>query len=689
MTNFAKAAKEIFEILLSYNYEVKLYDEDGMDTAEPEEARRFVAPKHNLMVAISDNDDNSNVRLFYGKSTHASDVEGLIQALRTGATKYALTFGASQSEKEITPKDLSNLASISERKQVKMTDSLTEGMYGTTRSSYLRMENARMIVRHSRRIDDSQIGARGRCVEQIFIENASGERLLFPSTQIAPARAMTQHVNQGGNFADEVGSQIMRMTNDYANLGQAAVYVNANAASLQEGAMQVREACRAKMRECRKTFERLSKPSSYVKEAAKMMEAANMLAECGEEEIDETRISEVKQLLNNADLPRSVYECCCRAMDKMKEEKPMTEDGVQRPPSKPIKPTIGVLGRRVDLQAWEDLKAGKIDLKSGNDAQLVDRVPIPKEVKGPLANLLWQLSNLLPRVKDETLGNLLHAVFDDLATASETGNIPTRSSPDEWTGKSGGPAAKDWEKDLRVMKAIASKAVKSAHMEPALAENFRPVNEYIAWLDQFNPDHLLSERFGGLGAMDPYSTINGRDMGDVFDGAIDDAIEAFDPQEFIDSPEMTDIISGRDPKDPEENSLTKDEVLDGLAAYLQHYIETYSGDFDTGFEGDLSSVSEELFDRAAEALQAEGFVIENAHNDESLSEFRDNDAETELTLSDLLMPKPDMGNSLKKQVSKTVVKNPDTKKDQMPGSEYIDRLQSIAWTTVGPNGQAY
>ena len=86
-----------------------------------------------------------------------------------------------------------------------------EGMYGTSRSSYSTLEGkagrTRMIVRHTQKVDETKVVARSRFVESIMIENQLGERMLFPTNGLAPARAMTQHVNMGGGFPITSGSK--------------------------------------------------------------------------------------------------------------------------------------------------------------------------------------------------------------------------------------------------------------------------------------------------------------------------------------------------------------------------------------------------------------------------------------------------------------------------------------------------
>jgi hypothetical protein len=173
-----------------------------MAVAEPSEARRFMAHPKNLMVSLVDADDNSRITLSIGKAVAINDVLGLDQKLRTLATKYNMIFRAQRYGKVINPKNFADLAKITEQEDIEMQ--VCEGMYGTSRSSYLRLEHARMIVRHNAKIDTN---ARQRCIESIFVESSKG-RQQMPTADLWTGRAMVQHLNQGGRFDDPVGRLI-------------------------------------------------------------------------------------------------------------------------------------------------------------------------------------------------------------------------------------------------------------------------------------------------------------------------------------------------------------------------------------------------------------------------------------------------------------------------------------------------
>lgn len=637
-----------------------MYDTDNKKIVEPEEARRFFIKPKNMLISIIDDDDNSRISLFYGKSIHASDITSLMTSLRTTATKYAIGFTAQQYGQEIEPKDIAKISAsiveniqdknmkidiidteiifgsmknqdgyiviahtsdwhidsyiypktltktqadhlsnvVNNRKEITsppwveddknsgiivregrliekaphgekaehfitkhkkdfkerygkkwkevlyatawkkfgessniVGDSLLEGMYGTTRSSYLKMENARMIVRHSKKIDENSVGSRGRCIEHIFIENAAGERMLYPSKHLAPARAMTQHVNNGGSFQDKVGESIIGMTEEYANLSKASKYVKRNEKALSEGCMNIREACTNKMKKMRKIFECLYKQNTYAKEAADVLQKSNRINE--KTEIDENRISEVRQLLNDADLDTKVYESICKAMNENKEETPIIEE-----------------------------------------------------------------------------------------------------------------------------------------------EKMNPViKEHLDWLNSFNINKILME--------DAWSDRN--DYENDTEEAENFAIENFDVNEFIESESFKDIEISHDVDDSEDNKLTKDEIISAINDYISHYIQTYYNDLGEPHETDPTMASETLYERVCEALRTKGYIIEDDtsglvdENNLDTNHFEDDLEEyATLDMEDIIIPKTNQGFSLAGEVTKKVVQNPNNNGMIKPDDSYIGRMATLA-----------
>ena len=273
MIDFSDFSSEVFQILRAYGKDIVLYDDTGKRVFEPAEARRMYVIGDNILVSIVEDGDNSAVRLFLSPSLNLSQVQGFLETLRRLAVQSNLLFHVKKYNKEIKPKDFATSASVNEQKETSMN--IMEGLYGTSKSSYLKMENARMIVRHSTRIKEHVIGDRGRHIHSIFVENAQGERFLFPVNMLSGARAMTNHVNNGGNFADEVGSQIVRMAQDFRNLAQVTTHIK-NDKTLGESAETLRVAIMESMKSTKRSFARIYTEATYLGESAKVASNTNL-----------------------------------------------------------------------------------------------------------------------------------------------------------------------------------------------------------------------------------------------------------------------------------------------------------------------------------------------------------------------------------------------------------------------------
>ena len=82
-------------------------------------------------------------------------------------------------------------------------------LYGSKKSSYQKMESVKLIVRHSKPVEEDQFGSRTRNINKIFVETETGERFLLPEgTSINGARAYARHIKNGGTLTDDFGKHI-------------------------------------------------------------------------------------------------------------------------------------------------------------------------------------------------------------------------------------------------------------------------------------------------------------------------------------------------------------------------------------------------------------------------------------------------------------------------------------------------
>ena len=486
-------------------------------------------------------------------------------------------------------------------------------VYGTSKSSYARLEGregkpgARMIIRHSQKIDETKMGARSRFVESIFIENDVGERFLFPTQNLAPARAMAQHVNQGGTFADQVGSHILRMAADYADLTSCSQYVYQNSAMLPEGAFPVMEACRSKMSKLRKTFEKMYRPSGYAVESVRLgnMSAALM------EGTGENALTEMRSLLTieGLEISESILEAACKACGE-------TEVDEARQPNQP---TVSVLGRPINADAWKALVGGRIELSH--------KVPVDPDTgySSKTAEMLHFLHSMIPCVRDDSLMNLLSHINNSLQD---------ERNPEV----------------AKKMRMIAGAAVKAAGvgMDSGVPEKNSVIREFAEWVRGFSAKRVLAEDYG----TNPYDA----DTSDA-DYEITRLVDGFDVEAFA-----QDFVD--DHRDDDNSPVSKDTVMHAI----EHHIITELNNSEISSQHSLQGEADRLLEPVSAAIESLGIMV-SSHE---MTEAR------ELSREDILLPRPNQGDDLRREVIKPVVKDPVTGKNVKPDNAYISRMKTLA-----------
>ena len=136
-------------------------------------------------------------------------------------------------------------------------------MYGSgKKSSFQDHGPAKIIVRHTESIDPEVRGSRSRKIKSVFIETFEGERFKMESNSLPGARAMAQHVGQGGRPYDDIGESITTMVNEIANL-RPFISRNRNAIYEDETTMAMVESAKEYYAETRKTLGKLKGKRGY------------------------------------------------------------------------------------------------------------------------------------------------------------------------------------------------------------------------------------------------------------------------------------------------------------------------------------------------------------------------------------------------------------------------------------------
>ena len=128
--------------------------------------------------------------------------------------------------KNIEPKDVENMARVQE--------SLSP-VQGSMKTSYQQTDGAKLIIRHSKPVNEEVMGSRSRNIKALFIENSQGERFRYPQIHLSGARTMTRHVAEGGTPYDELGQKIIGLSEERTQLMRVNQYIRSNGLQEQAG----------------------------------------------------------------------------------------------------------------------------------------------------------------------------------------------------------------------------------------------------------------------------------------------------------------------------------------------------------------------------------------------------------------------------------------------------------------------
>jgi hypothetical protein len=147
---------------------------------------------------------------------------GFLKSLREFAKRRLLNFDTRDLVKtNLDKRDYDFLAKNSGEGQ--MTESK---LWGTNRTSFQTMGEAKIIVKHSQNVNYDNPAGRTLHIESIFIENAEGERFKYPFKHLNGARALAQHVAHGGTPYDMIGEHVIGLSEELSKLRFFKGYVS-------------------------------------------------------------------------------------------------------------------------------------------------------------------------------------------------------------------------------------------------------------------------------------------------------------------------------------------------------------------------------------------------------------------------------------------------------------------------------
>ena len=426
-------AEKMFKILKGNGHELKLYTDEGADTVDPSEARRFFLIDTGTMVSLDETDNRREVKVSLGQGVEYADLKDTLYQIKNLANRSIIEYTLKQYSKQIEPKDFDYQA-----QKVRDMNAVNEAIgaaYGSTKSSYQKLESARLVIKHNKPVNEEQRGSRSRNIQAIYIENAEGERYRFPSNNLSGGRAMLRHVKEGGTPYDDFGKHIVEQCNELKKLKEFKRYSEKNGL-VNEDTADIVEAVVSRISNIRETLNKMKGSRSY----AAMLEAF----ESKDEQLDEDDFSDVKDKFTvqffdeNVEGALPYVQALVKEMQAVREHNTKVQETINNLVSVVENSKTVWMKEGTDLVGAPENPMNHTFEDSSARAQLgavMEYISsVLDESEGDLSNLLAEASKLVDSVNDDAmLGKSARAITSLMPklqpTVSET---KVHAESNEW-----------------------------------------------------------------------------------------------------------------------------------------------------------------------------------------------------------------------------------------------------------------
>jgi len=260
--------EELFNKVRGKFPSVTLGDEEGNVTNEPKEARFFdfdFTENGDSLGKVSIALDEKSLNIMYAQNfvegqdaTTKKNWYAFLRELRNFSKKRLLTFDVRDITKSnLNRRDYQFLAKNAG--EGAMTESR---LYGTSKTSYQDIGAARLSIKHSQPVNNNLASGRTQHIENIYVENAEGERFKYPIKHLNGARAMARHVSEGGTMHDDFGKHIVGLSEELGKLKKFKNYVSRSSV-MAEGLSEYADIVNDRITTVKKTIESIQKENRY------------------------------------------------------------------------------------------------------------------------------------------------------------------------------------------------------------------------------------------------------------------------------------------------------------------------------------------------------------------------------------------------------------------------------------------
>ena len=270
MKNINKIASDLFDKIRGRFPSVTIGDEEGKMTNVPEDARffdfSFKSEGVDLgKVSVSINEDDG-IAVIVGRDIAQNQVESIqdrwfdfLKELRIFSKKRMMQFDIRDINKSnLNKRDYNFLA----QKRSGDNTMAESKMYGTNKTSYQKIGNARLAIKHTAPVNMESATGRTQKIGSIYVESPEGERFKYPFKHLSGARAMARHVSEGGNAYDDFGKYISGLSEELSKLKKFNQYMNRSGV-MAEALAEYTDITKERAGTIKKEIQSLQKESFY------------------------------------------------------------------------------------------------------------------------------------------------------------------------------------------------------------------------------------------------------------------------------------------------------------------------------------------------------------------------------------------------------------------------------------------
>lgn len=451
MINISNISNEVFKILKGNGYNIKLYTDEGESTVDPDQARRFYIPKLGSMVNLDETESTRELRVSVNQNTNLDEFKDTLYQLKNLANRNIIEYTLKSFTKHIEPKDQDYQAQ--KVRDMKIEEGISPA-YGTSKSSYQKLESAKLIIKHTKPVNEESRGSRSRNISAIYIENAEGERYKMPTNNLAGGRAMLRHVKEGGTPHDEFGQHIQEQTVELKKLKEFANYSKRNGL-VNEDTADIVEAVSQRIGSIRETINKLKGIKAY-------NEAKNAF-ESKEVKINETDRTKLRNQFTVRTFDESLDDALPYVNALVKEMKAIREADAF------AAETLDNLVDTIEKMDMVRLRKG-VNVKSDPENPLINKSVVGKPMNVQIGAFMEYLSTAIDGGKDQDQLAVLLARFNDVVDNVKDGAMLKRA--------------------VGAMKTLMPKLI-TAKSEAASVQNEQEIETFESTFEKYDFDKLF------------------------------------------------------------------------------------------------------------------------------------------------------------------------------------------------------